>query len=562
MAFKGALLLSAALLSDDVAAVSLRREAHKHSSNGVRNDRMAHVLDMLKGYKDFAVSTRKEVDNRHAQEEMRLKVSVSQTSDEGVKLALEQSLTSNEESLIETERIYDNMVKFGDSLKGLIVHADKTGFGCEQTKCSLHASCSETLNGPTCICNEGYVGQGHDCQAPPDFRPYPLVFGSATGGTTDAKDLSVCVFGQNIIAAVYRDAALGDGGYVVVGSVHESGKTDISPPELFTSMQQKAFHPVIQGSQDKRILIAWRDEENSGSGWARGGALGASGIRGANFALTWGSEVSFASDQGHKMAMVAFPGSRFAVMYSAKTVATAHNAAKPFGNSMLATVDAVGTFAKLGEYRFSDFAVCRLEVTKIGPTAFVLAARAAPAVDEMDPTITTSQEAMAIYGEAVDADLVFDPNPMNLEPKGGDVWARGVSLIAPNTLAYAYQDGTNTDMKMGILKINPHSHRMTMAQEPVVVRNGFSPYVGMLNVPYTPSEPHTLMYYESGNASVINVCSWDGTKNHLGHCEDFTWISTKLSSVAGVHLGGGKSFMVFATESGKPYFTLFGLSKK
>lgn len=29
---------------------------------------------------------------------------------------------------------------------------------------------------------------------------------------------------------------------------------------------------------------------------------------------------------------------------------------------------------------------------------------------------------------------------MNLEPEKGQIWARGLSLIAPNTVAYAYQD--------------------------------------------------------------------------------------------------------------------------
>ena len=34
-----------------------------------------------------------------------------------------------------------------------------------------------------------------------------------------------------------------------------------------------------------------------------------------------------------------------------------------------------------------------------------------------------------------------DLSEVNLEPTEGQIWARGISLIAPNTLAYAYQDG-------------------------------------------------------------------------------------------------------------------------
>lgn len=559
MAFQGALLLGLSVLSDEAAAVSLR------SSNAAQrqaSDRMDHVLEQLGEFKDYAIKSQKEVDNRHSAEEMRLKTALTSVKDAGVRLALEQSLTGNEEALLETQKIYDNMVEFGDNLKGVVQHADMVGFGCETVSCGLHSSCSETVDGPQCICNEGYVGTSGTCHAPPDFRPHPLVFGSASGGSTVAKDLHVCVFEQNVIAAVYRDGNQADSGWVVVGSVHETGQTDISPPEMFTGMHQKAYAPVVQGSPDKRIMIVWRDETTSAAGWVRGAAMGVTGIRGADMSLTWGTAVSFAKEQAHKMAMVSFPGSLFAVMYSDKTIATAHSEAKPFGNSMMATVDGTGNFAKLGEYRFSDFSTCRLEVTKVSPHAFILAARASPTVDEMDPSIISNQEAVAIYGEAVDADLVFDPNPVNLEPKGTQIWARGVSLIAPHTFAYAYQDGSNNDMKMSVVHINPKSHHMTIAGAPVVVRGGFSPYIGMLNVPYTPKDPHTLMIYESGNSSMVNVCSWNEKRTKLENCEDFTWMSSRLTSVSGVHLGDGKSFMVFATESGKPYYSVFGLSKK
>ena len=69
-----------------------------------------------------------------------------------------------------------------------------------------------------------------------------------------------------------------------------------------------------------------------------------------------------------------------------------------------------------------------------------------------------------MYGELVGEDLVFDPNPawavdpetalssqligwnvgseVNLEPEKGQIWARGLSLIAANTVAYAYQDAS------------------------------------------------------------------------------------------------------------------------
>jgi len=61
---------------------------------------------------------------------------------------------------------------------------------------------------------------------------------------------------------------------------------------------------------------------------------------------------------------------------------------------------------------------------------------------------------------------------------------------------------------------------------------------------------------------MINVCTWDPVKKKLNKCEDFQWLQGRVKTVAGVHLGGGKSFMVFAPESGMPYYGVFGLSKK
>eukprot|EP00913_Durusdinium_trenchii_P004709 g4374.t1 len=154
-------------------------------------------------------------------------------------------------------------------------------------------------------------------------------------------------------------------------------------------------------------------------------------------ALVWGTTVDFCSNQAHKMSVQSFAPNRIMVLYSDK--ATGSETAESFGNSVLADIGSIGEISLLGNFRFTDSAVARLEAAKVSKNGFVLAARASPAVDDMNPT-PVKQEAMAMYGELVGDDLVFDPNPVNLEP--GQVWARGLSLIAPNTLAYAYQDAS------------------------------------------------------------------------------------------------------------------------
>lgn len=525
------------------------------------SENMVYLLRTLRRFQTFSGQGRTGLESRHAAEEQRLRDAITQTSDEGVREALTQSLASNQRSLTETARIYSSMSNFSESLMDLLSAATSKGYGCERMACGHHASCTDTTRGPECVCNEGFVGLGGDCRAPPEFLPRRLL-SEGSGPATQVADVHVAVFEQNKIAVVFRDLTNANTGHLLVGSVRETGTVDLSPPELFTSPGGKAFAPVVVGTSDRRLAVAWRDEQRQGTCWLRGATMGASGVRGADMALSWGEPVNFCSGQAHKMSLLAFPDNRIVVLFSDRTRGTERAASASFGNSLLAQVGAGGGIATSGLFRFSDHPVCRLEVTKITPTSFILAARAGKAVDDLDPSISTRQEAMAMYGEVVDNNLVFDPNPVNIEPQQAQIWSRGVSLIAPNTFAYAYQDGTDMKMKMAVVEVDAVSHRMKMVAAPVVVRDGFSPYVSMLSVPYTAADPHTLVYYDSGNSSMVNLCSWSTEHKRLGRCEDFPWLTERLTAVSGVHLGGGKSLMVFTPESGVPYYGVFGLSKK
>lgn len=565
-------LLVAAVAFHSTPAVASNLRVAVDSSSGLRSiqsgppsstARMHYMLSMLKKFKSFALGSRRGVDDRHTAEEMRLQTALLQSNDANVKLAMNKTMESNKASLQETQKIYDNMVSFADALSGVLSAADSKGSACEATTCREHASCTDTMAGAQCVCNEGYVGNGDECREPPEFKPHRLLYEGTAGVKTQALDMNVCVFELNKIAVVFSDASKGLIGRIVLGTVREAGLADLYPPEQFTTPHGKAYNPVVQGSQDKRILVSWRDQSRGGTGWVRGATLGTTGIRGADMALTWGTPVTVAMNQAHKSALVSLGNNRFALMYADKVMATEHTPTESFGNSILAEVNGTGEVFQIGKFRFSDFALCRLEAAKVTGTSFLIAARASRMVDELDPSVSTAQEATAIYGELVDDELVFHPNAVNLEPSGSQIWARGISLIAPNTVAYAYQAANNgSKIKLGVVKIDPSTHRMEVVQQPVVIANGFSPYVSMLNVPYTPSDPHTLTYYEGATDSVVNVCSWSESTRTLSRCEDFKWHGTKLTSVSGVHLGGGKAFMVFSTSSGSPYYSVWGLSKK
>jgi hypothetical protein len=525
------------------------------------SESLKYMLRTLDKFRAFAQESLTGVQARHAAEQERLQAGIKQTQDQGTSLALSQSVNQNQQSLLEVSRVYGNMVNFASSMEKFLTSATSKGGGCEVTHCGPHSTCTATTLGPQCVCKEGYVGTGKDCAAPPEFMPHHLL---VEGGSrqTQATDMNVATFGKNNVAVVFVDTSNGNAGRVVVGHVREAGMAILSPPEPFTVATGQAYNPVIRGTDGNRILIAWRDQDKDGVAWLRAAGVGAAGIRGADQHLEWGEPVQLSRSQSHKMALVALPNDRMVVAYSDKVTASAHAPDEIFGNSMLVELGTDGAITSLGTFRFSDYPVCRLEVTKLTPKSFVIAARAGQATDEMDSSTTTNQEAIAMFGEMAGDDLVFDPNPVNLEPKGKQIWSRGVSLIAPNTLAYAYQRGESQEMMMAVLKFNSSTHRMQVVHPPVALRKGVSPYVSMLSVPYTSKDPHTLVYYEGDQNSMVNLCKWDPQRLALNQCEDFVWLQGKVKSVSGVHLQGGKSFMVFATPNGVPYYGVFGVSKK
>merc|ERR1719330_684552 len=160
-----------------------------------------------------------------------------------------------------------------------------------------------------------------------------------------------------------------------------------------------AFNPIVMGTASKRLAIAWRDENRAGTCWVRGALLGATGIRGADMAISWGEKVSFCQNQAHGMAFVSLPDNHLAILFPDRVKGTHEAPGQSFGNSLLARIDDKGKIDVRGKFRFTEQSIGRLEVTKITPTAFVLAGRAANAVNESGASTSTQQEALAMYGE-------------------------------------------------------------------------------------------------------------------------------------------------------------------
>merc|ERR1719456_432477 len=166
---------------------------------------MNYLMSTLNKFKAFAENSKSAVESRHKVEETRLQGAIGQTQDAGVSLALQQSVTSNAQSLLETQRVYNNMVNFASSMENFLKQATSKGSACESTACGAHSSCTDTTLGAQCVCNEGYVGNGKDCSAPPEFMPHPLLFEGKGTQQTNARDMNVAIFGQNNIAVVFAD---------------------------------------------------------------------------------------------------------------------------------------------------------------------------------------------------------------------------------------------------------------------------------------------------------------------------------------------------------------------
>mmetsp|Transcript_10368 Transcript_10368/g.18571 ORF Transcript_10368/g.18571 Transcript_10368/m.18571 type:complete len:597 (-) Transcript_10368:37-1827(-) len=539
----------------------LRTSEHHSYSTANKVKFLRDTLDQLK---DFAAKSRKGIQERHKAEELRLQASIGQTSSQHTADALVQSIQSNQLALADTGNVYRNMLSFADSMAN-VLGSVTTDASCDTVSCGPNAGCTQTPNGTECVCYEGYIGTGSDCRAPAAYRPQRLLFEGTGGRRTEAMDLHVCSFSHNEVAIVFRDLNKGEIGRITLVSISEGGEATLVPPEQFTLPHEKAFQPVVAGSEGRRLLVSWRSSNRQGVGYVRGVALNTTGIRGAIYHMAWSEPLALAHDVSQKMAMVQLPGDRFAVMYLEKVLATAHSPVEHFGNAALISVDGIGSVSLLGRYHFTDSPICRLEVTRISPSVFIIAGRMAQEVDDVhDDAANSTREAVAIHGKLDDNELVFSAEPLNLEPNGTQVWARSVALIAANTFAYTYQTGSPTlSMKTAIVQVDPRTEAMRLLDTTTLLE-GFSPKVSMLDVPYSAREPHTLAVYKdyASRTSKVNLCSWNGDVRKLTQCESFEWLSESVHDFAGVHLPGGRAFVAFTPDSKVPHFTVFGVARR
>jgi len=270
--------------------------------------------------------------------------------------------------------------------------------------------------------------------------------------------------------------------------------------------------------------------------------------------------VELARMQAHRAALLPLGLDKAVAFYSDYRAATKDEAERHFCSASLAQVGHLGAISELGTYHFLEYAATRLTAKLLSPTTFVIAYRGTKAVDEMNPDIVHRQEASAMYGELVDTELSFDPNPIDLEPETTNIWDRGLSLLGPNTFGYAYETGKDQGTHLAVVHVDADHQMKVMSR--TKLSEGFSPFVRMVDLPYSIDDPHTLTYFQRDKKNIASICMLNLTGGNLTDCEETVWMDRELSSVASASLGSGRTLFAFADEEGIPYYHVIGLSQK
>jgi hypothetical protein len=555
-------MISCWLLSG-AAALALRgstaEQVHAGQEEDTR-DGIWYLEQMLDRFGEFAHTTNTSVIPLHRQEEWRLQREVDMSPDPLVKVALQQSIAANKETLGEEQSVFAEMFKFIGTMKSVIgrVPMDGHQLACANMRCGKHASCSRTTAGAECICDEGFEGDGMKCTAPSLFVPQRLLRDGLHGGSSKVADLSIAMFYGSQLVITFRDMSSKNAGKVMIGDF-TPGHVHWSPPEKFASGM--AFDPVCVGLPTNRIVIAYRDQDREATLFLIAGELDASGVRGTPKHITYGQPVQLARAQAHRAALLPLGEDKAVSFYTEFRAATKETPERHFAAATLSQIGHIGAVSELGTFHFLEFAATRLTANLLSPTTFVVGYRGAKAVDDMNTDVVRRQEASAIYGELVDTELVFDPHPIDLEPETTNIWDRGISLLGPNTFGYAYQTGLEAGTHLAIVHVDPATHHMAVKSR-TLLAEGFSPYVRMVDLPYAIEDPHTFTYYQHGDQSIANLCAIDLNSGNLSKCESTTWMDRELSSVASTPLGSGRTLIAFADKEGVPYYHVIGLSQK
>lgn len=524
----------------------LRTTKDKNGKKGKLVVDVYYVVKLLDKFKNYAVKHQALSDVRHGQEMERLQEAMENSDDNEDKTLLEATATENEESKLETQNAFNEMLNFVNTLKNAM-GAKGSAPSCEDLTCGEHAVCEDSvLEGAQCKCEDGYEGDGFLCKPPISFTAHPLIPFKTKGPAPQVGEIHITVFQKSRVAVVFRDISKGEKGYFMLGRAGVA-KMAWNYPKLFSN-ETKAYGPTIVGLPNGRIAIAWRDQDRGGMGYLMGGEIN----RKTQTCLL-GKSIAFARNQAHGYTMVVLPNSRVAVMYSERVLDADGKTKAMHGSAVLAQIQKDGVPEEMGKYRFAEGAVTRLMATRLSPDSFVVAYRGEAQGD-------TKEEASVIWAQMKGSELMFDPHPISLAPEETEIWGRDVSLVAKDLFAYSYHAGGEQVTKQAIIKVDPGTHRMAIVDGPMPIDEAPTPYVQSVSLPFAPRTPHTFTYYQKPGSGIARakVCPIT-PQGKMRDCTDLNFVGYELSTVAAEPLGEGRLIFVFADTTGTPYYQFVGL---
>lgn len=507
-----------------------------------------YVVKLLDKFKNYAVKHQALSDVRHGQEMERLQEAMENSDESEDKTLLEATATENEESKLESQNAFNEMLNFVNTLKNAM-GAKGSAPSCEDLTCGEHAVCVDTvMEGAGCKCEDGYEGDGFLCKPPISFTAHPLIpFESKPGAAApQVGEIHITVFQISRVAVVFRDVSKGEKGYFMLGRAGVA-KMAWNYPKLFSN-QTKAYGPVIAGLPNGRVAIAWRDQNVGGMGYIMGGQ-----INPKTSLCTLGETIAFARNQAHGYAAIVLPNSRVALMYSERQLDSSGKTKAMHGSALLTQIEKDGVPKELGKYHFAEGPITRLMATRLSSDSFVVAYRAEAEGEK-------KEEANAIWAQMKGSELMFDPHPISLAPDETEIWGRDVSLVAKDYFAYSFHAGGEQVTKQAIVRVDPGTHKMTIVDGPSPIDEAPTPYVQSVSLPFAPRAPHTFTYYQKPGSGIARakVCPIT-PQGKMRDCTDLNFVGYELSTVAAEPLGEGRLLFVFADTTGTPYYQFVGL---
>lgn len=393
-------------------------------------------------------------------------------------------------------------------------------------------------------------------------------------------DIHVSALQGDTVVVVYRSISNNHRGYALLGHATPN-KMLWHAPVLFSSDSQ-AFSPVLvqllEGDNAQHqggIAIAFRDMNRGGDGILLGGRIDPTGG-----ALKLGSPRAFTRHQAQDMSMLPLPGSRVVVIYSGHNL-DGHGQRLPggvmYGGALLAQVQSDGAPPQvIHKARFASGPVARLSAISLSPATFAVAYR-----QGQGSAAAQQAEAACITGRLHHNELIFDSEPLLLEPEQPQIWSRSMSLIGKDRIAYTYHSGHERVTKQAILKADPVAHHLEIVHGPEVIARGPTSVVG--SVALVPdrlqadtranrtrflslserSRLHSsrlLTYFDrDSEPAQARLCSMDDLGIPSG-CRDLSWGGHELVSASGAVVSDGRFVIAFTDTKGEPFYQLVGLS--